>query len=200
MDELTIAGKLYISARRAAKEYKYHSDYLGQLIRTGKLDGQKVGRSWYIAEDSLNAFLRDSTKDEKRITMVRTSIAPKSTPTLIKTTHHLSNISGKPSTPASGSGEYLTLTYARNKKVASVDETAEGFSIPGRKVPINISSTPMLGARVSEDRAQNTEYSGSEPRLRVGRLLSLSLFIILPILVFILTLILSLEINIGLPI
>lgn len=57
MDELEISGKRYISTRRAAKENKYHSDYIGQLIRGGKVQGQKVGRSWYVVADSLTDYL-----------------------------------------------------------------------------------------------------------------------------------------------
>lgn len=61
MDELEISGKRYISSRRAAKEHKYHSDYIGQLIRSKKVIGQKVGRSWYVEADSLDAYLRGET-------------------------------------------------------------------------------------------------------------------------------------------
>lgn len=57
MDELEISGKRYISTRRAAREHGYHSDYMGQLIRGGKVAGQKVGRSWYIDEASLAVYL-----------------------------------------------------------------------------------------------------------------------------------------------
>lgn len=57
MDELEIAGQRYLSTRRAGKEHKYHSDYIGQLIRSGKVIGKKVGRSWYVQEQSLNAYL-----------------------------------------------------------------------------------------------------------------------------------------------
>ena len=57
MDELVIAGKVYISSRRAAKENKYHADYIGQLIRGGKVLGTKVGRAWYVERDSLAAYL-----------------------------------------------------------------------------------------------------------------------------------------------
>ncbi len=56
MDELEISGKRYISTRRAAKEYKYHADYMGQLIRGKKLLGRKVGRSWYVELDSLREY------------------------------------------------------------------------------------------------------------------------------------------------
>ena len=57
MDELEISGKRFLSTRRAAKDHKYTSDYVGQLIRGGKVVGKKVGRSWYVEEQSLNAYL-----------------------------------------------------------------------------------------------------------------------------------------------
>lgn len=57
MDELEIDGKKYLSSRRAAKEHKYHIDYIGQLIRGGKVVGKKVGRSWYVEQGSLKSYL-----------------------------------------------------------------------------------------------------------------------------------------------
>lgn len=58
MDTLDIEGKAFVSARRAAKEYGYTTDYIGQLIRAQKLVGQKVGRAWYVAQDSLEAYAK----------------------------------------------------------------------------------------------------------------------------------------------
>lgn len=57
MDELQISGKRYISSRRIAKAHGYTSDYVGQLIRGGKILGQKVGRAWYVDEASFDAYL-----------------------------------------------------------------------------------------------------------------------------------------------
>ena len=57
MDELELSGRRHISTRRAGKEHGYHSDYIGQLIRGGKVAGQKVGRSWYVDEESLRVYL-----------------------------------------------------------------------------------------------------------------------------------------------
>jgi len=57
MDELEISGKRYISTRRAGRENGYHSDYIGQLIRGKKVQGQKVGRSWYVDQVSLATYL-----------------------------------------------------------------------------------------------------------------------------------------------
>jgi hypothetical protein len=58
MDELEISGKRYLSAKRAAREHRYHSDYIGQLIRSKKIVGEKVGRSWYVDAESLEAYLK----------------------------------------------------------------------------------------------------------------------------------------------
>lgn len=57
MDELELSGRRHLSAKRAAREHRYHSDYIGQLIRSGKVAGQKVGRSWYVDAQSLSAYL-----------------------------------------------------------------------------------------------------------------------------------------------
>ncbi len=46
-----------MSSKRAARENKYHIDYIGQLIRAGKINGKKVGRAWYVEEASLNKYL-----------------------------------------------------------------------------------------------------------------------------------------------
>lgn len=54
-DSLILEGKIYISARRAAKIINYAQDYVGQLCRTGKLECKMVGRSWFVTEESLLA-------------------------------------------------------------------------------------------------------------------------------------------------
>jgi len=76
MDELEISGKRYISTRRAGKEHKYHSDYIGQLIRGGKVKGQKVGRSWYVDESSLSSYLGKEVKTPEPIEMLSEVVAP----------------------------------------------------------------------------------------------------------------------------
>ena len=58
MDELVISGKRYISSRRAAKENRYHTDYIGQLVRARKIAGKKVGRAWYIDAESLSRYVQ----------------------------------------------------------------------------------------------------------------------------------------------
>ena len=76
MDELEISGKRYISTRRAAKENKYHSDYIGQLIRAGKVDGQKVGRSWYVEADSLTSYLSNESAPKNPVRLAAKEETP----------------------------------------------------------------------------------------------------------------------------
>lgn len=52
-DNFIFQGKNYISVKRASEISDYTSDYIGQLCRSGKLDCQRVGRGWFITEDSL---------------------------------------------------------------------------------------------------------------------------------------------------
>lgn len=71
MDELEISGKRYISSRRAGQEHRYHADYIGQLIRSGKVVGTKVGRAWYVEAASLAEYLgKETPKTEGKVERV----------------------------------------------------------------------------------------------------------------------------------
>ncbi len=72
MDELEISGKRYISSKQAAKENRYHVDYIGQLIRAGKIVGTKVGRTWYVETNSLATYLDKEVPQ----TSLRLNVAP----------------------------------------------------------------------------------------------------------------------------
>lgn len=50
---MTIEGVEYISSKRASEISGYSQDYIGQLARSGKISGRRVGGLWYIVSDSL---------------------------------------------------------------------------------------------------------------------------------------------------
>jgi hypothetical protein len=50
MDEMHLGNNKYISTKRAAKITGYAQDYIGQMVRTGKVKATKVGRSWFVLE------------------------------------------------------------------------------------------------------------------------------------------------------
>ena len=47
----------YISLKKASKISGYHPDYLGSLIREGKIHGKKIGRNWFITEKAVRTYL-----------------------------------------------------------------------------------------------------------------------------------------------
>ncbi|MBI5469692.1 helix-turn-helix domain-containing protein [Candidatus Kaiserbacteria bacterium] len=55
-DDLTIAGKSYISSKRAAELCGYTQDYIGQLARAGFIDAQRIGGLWYVVLNSLEEY------------------------------------------------------------------------------------------------------------------------------------------------
>jgi hypothetical protein len=55
METLTLGGKEYIKASKAAKNLGYAADYVSQLCRSGKVDAHLVGRTWYVNLDTLGA-------------------------------------------------------------------------------------------------------------------------------------------------
>jgi len=62
-----IKNQKYISLKDAAKITGYHSDYVGWLIRNGKIPGKKIysGVCWSVSEDSIENFLLK--RNEKKI-------------------------------------------------------------------------------------------------------------------------------------
>lgn len=52
----------YITLKEAAKISGYHQDYLGQLIRSGKLRGRKIGKDWLTTQSALFEYLRSQNR------------------------------------------------------------------------------------------------------------------------------------------
>jgi len=50
-------SKHQISLKKASQISGYHPDYLGALIRNGKLKGGKIGRDWFTTEEDLRKYL-----------------------------------------------------------------------------------------------------------------------------------------------
>lgn len=64
-NELYFEGKKYISAKRASELSGYNSDYIGQLCRGNKIDARRVGRGWFIGENSILEHKKCFRKSER---------------------------------------------------------------------------------------------------------------------------------------
>lgn len=86
MKGVTIEGVEYLSASSLAKQFRYTTDYIGQLCRAKKVDAKLVGRTWYVNPISLTkhktARYKKVLPPEKtqevasEITLSRTKIDP----------------------------------------------------------------------------------------------------------------------------
>ena len=47
----------HLSVKAAAETFGYNEQYLRRLLRTGRLEGVKIGQTWLIKLDSLEAHL-----------------------------------------------------------------------------------------------------------------------------------------------
>jgi hypothetical protein len=65
METLTLNGKRYVKASKAAKDYGYASDYVGQLCRTGAVDAHLVGRTWYVNPDMLSVHRIEKKRNSR---------------------------------------------------------------------------------------------------------------------------------------
>lgn len=63
MKTVVLDGVQYTKASVIAEQFKYTSDYIGQLCRAKKIDARLVGRTWFVNEESLVAHKK--TKHQK---------------------------------------------------------------------------------------------------------------------------------------
>lgn len=52
-----------LSLAQASKQTGYHQDYLGYLCRTGKLQGQKIGRNWITTDKAVKTLMGEPVEE-----------------------------------------------------------------------------------------------------------------------------------------
>lgn len=55
MKTVVLEGKTYTKASEVAKQFRYTSDYIGQLCRGKKVDARLIGRTWFVYVPSVEA-------------------------------------------------------------------------------------------------------------------------------------------------
>lgn len=71
MNDTTMLNDGFITTKEASKLFKYTSSYLAHLVRTEKINGHRLGRSWIIEKDSLLRFIAQREKQDTKYTPVR---------------------------------------------------------------------------------------------------------------------------------
>ncbi len=82
---MVLDGIEYVKAAEAAKEFRYTSDYVGQLCRSKKIAARLVGRTWYVNLDSLLKHKKNRhSKDRKTATEQGIKTTPPVAPVISK--------------------------------------------------------------------------------------------------------------------
>lgn len=92
--ELFFEGKKYISGSRASQLTGYNSDYIGQLCRRGLLDCRRVGRAWFVNEDSLKNHEVNASKSIRGKILIHTpaTATPNITPVQLEKTENRTSV------------------------------------------------------------------------------------------------------------
>lgn len=64
--ELIVDGKKYLPSTTLAGRFSYTSDYLAKLAREEKIDATRVGRQWFICEESLQGFVAETNESKAK--------------------------------------------------------------------------------------------------------------------------------------
>ncbi len=82
MNEVILDGVKYVKASVAAKQFRYTSDYIGQLCRAQKIEAKLVGRSWFVSLESLRDHKKNRHTEKNKLPRDYSDTAIK-----IKTSH-----------------------------------------------------------------------------------------------------------------
>src|SRR5687768_11171580 len=77
--DLLLDGKNFISAKDASEKFGYTQDYVGQLVRSGRIEGKLIGRTWYVNTEALSGHRKNKKfrKKETEAEAVESPALPK---------------------------------------------------------------------------------------------------------------------------
>lgn len=168
MDELQISGKRFISSRRLAREHGYTADYLGQLIRGGKVTGQKVGRAWYVDAASFDAYLGGEAPAPIRAAVIEEpAVAPAVEPTIAEEVVEEEVVEETPQAMEVVEEEVAQEEAPNPVVVAEIKKAEE----PTYHIPLHIIKKAAATEEIKEEAAGGLRYfADDEPSLPEIRL------------------------------
>lgn len=99
METIEHNGSTFVKATTLAKKYRYTTDYIGQLCRSGKVEAKLIGRAWFVNEKSLMSHKNDRYNNTRssEIVINKSLVSDREThsvtlrrevrPVLLKSTH-----------------------------------------------------------------------------------------------------------------
>jgi hypothetical protein len=65
-DSVLMDGRRYVTARKISEQYGFSAKQLARLALDSKVNGEYLGRLWYISEYSLNEYIDDQIAANRR--------------------------------------------------------------------------------------------------------------------------------------
>lgn len=180
MDKVTLDGKVYEKSAAVAKRFGYTADYMGQLSRSGKIDAQLVGRSWYVYTPSVEEYQEtlydddqteiaevtekektDQTKNKKNLEpKIRTSrlnedkFEPRSTTKKSSSRSDLSAARTSSKSPSTPSSNWYRISYEPDSSelLPKLDKKAIDINVFDQSEPAE--KPPKPGLRIHCDSPQ----------------------------------------------
>lgn len=157
MDTVTVSGKTYVKAAKAAAAAGYTADYVGQLCRAGKLDAVTIGKAWYVREGAVLEHKRSRSRGNMGATRrdlerrVRTELEKQAT-------------AAKGFTPVAAT-PYRTQSAPVRYSVEDAD-LLPSVSRPGSAVAVSEASVAAADERAAEadEQPEAPEVETSAPR------------------------------------
>jgi len=156
MKEVTIDGVEYTSVSSLAKQFRYTTDYIGQLCRAKKVDAKLVGRTWYVNVISLTnhkkakykkALPSEKTKEIPiETTLSRTDVDPQ----IFVSKHH--KAAGGPTPNFARRIDWGPLKY-ESDEVELLPKISRPEAFP-HKIKINLAEATLISVKNS---SQNTK-------------------------------------------
>lgn len=143
MEKVSLDGKTYIKATKIARDLGYTADYVGQLCRSGKVDAQLVGRSWFVEENSIqdhkeNRYRSSKAQSKKHIKESVASVLEEET-----------------SVPHFYKKSESAYAY-ENDEADLIPTPSKGFS---QKLPVELADAKKVGVRY-----EKSEYDFQTPQ------------------------------------
>jgi hypothetical protein len=172
MDTVDIGGRQYVSAKVAARSNGYTMDYIGQLIRAHKLQGQKIGRAWFVNVDSLSDYLSSLGAEASPIPApVQETAVPVLSPVAVRQPVHVAATTPSVS-ESSAADEAFSLRYLPDEEPLLppvIEKTSQTGYIAEQSVPVRAiyapayepveEEMPEIKPRISPDVSHETKIA-----------------------------------------
>lgn len=161
MDLVTHNGITYKKASAVAKEFKYTTDYIGQLCRAKKIDARLVGRAWYVNPESLTGHKKGRYQTEspaEDVVAIKINKLPEEAPK-----KYLKRVSIEP--VLANKTVKILKHFGDSSREVNVKYESDGGSLIPKMIKNDVSTDIKIDLAEGEDLPVETEKTSVKPTI-----------------------------------